>query len=132
MTEDHKGPSLEDLEARLSAARSQHDRSIGKGSSKDGKNSAQGGFGFAMRIGTDLVAALIVGVGIGVLLDYWLDTKPWFLIVFFLLGAAAGLLNIFRLVRGYGLAAGYTKVDEDGDGPKGLKEDVERNGKRRG
>ena len=124
MAEDPKRASLENLEARLSAARKQHDEAVGGRSGKGRKKNDQNGLGFAMRIGTDLVAALVVGVGIGVLLDYWLDTKPWFLIVFFLLGAAAGFLNIFRLVSGYGLAAGYKKTDDD-DGiedPKGSKD----------
>jgi len=117
MTEDPKRSSLKDLEARLRAARSQNDENAGRGSGKGSKGNPQGGFGFALRIGTDLVAALVVGVGFGVLLDYWLETKPWFLIVFFLLGAAAGFLNIFRLVRGYGLAAGYRNDDGDDKGP---------------
>jgi ATP synthase protein I len=65
--------------------------------------------GFAVRIGVDIVAALIVGVGMGLLLDHWLGTKPWMLIVFFILGAAAGMLNVFRAVSGYGYAAGYRR-----------------------
>ena len=52
-----------------------------------------------------------VGVGIGVLLDYWLGTKPWMLVLFFLSGAAAGFLNIFRRVARYGLAAGYKRPE---------------------
>lgn len=123
MTEDPKRVSLGDLKARLSAARSQHDKGGRGDSGKGGKKNEQGGLGFALRIGTDMVAALVVGVGIGVLLDYWLETKPWFLIVFFLLGAAAGFLNIFRLVSGYGLAAGYKKTDDGVEGPKGSKDE---------
>jgi ATP synthase protein I len=49
-----------------------------------------------MRVATELVAGLVVGVVIGLLLDRWLGTKPWLLVVFFLLGAAAGLLNVYR------------------------------------
>ncbi|MBN4083125.1 AtpZ/AtpI family protein [bacterium AH-315-B06] len=109
MTEDPERPSLEDLDARLRAARERQEAKEGSGKSKQAE--AQGGLGFALRIGTDLVAALIVGVGIGVLLDYWLGTKPWMLVLFFLLGAAAGFLNIFRRVSGYGLAAGYKKPE---------------------
>ena len=107
MTEGPERPSLEDLDARLRAAR-EHQTAKG-GSNKNKRAEGQGGLGFALRIGTDLVAALVVGVLIGVLLDYWLGTKPWMLILFFLLGAAAGFMNIFRLVSGHGLAAGYRK-----------------------
>ena len=61
----------------------------------------------AVRIGTEMVAALIVGVGIGYSLDNWLETKPLFLVVFFFLGAGAGVLNVYRVASGLGLAVGY-------------------------
>ncbi len=64
------------------------------------------GVGMALRIGTELVAALIVGVGLGLLLDYWLGTAPWLLVVFFFLGAAAGVLNVYRTASGIGLGPG--------------------------
>jgi len=65
------------------------------------------GIGFGMRVGVELVAALVVGGGIGFLLDRWLGTKPWLFLVFFILGFAAGLLNVYRLMTGQGYAAGY-------------------------
>ena len=52
--------------------------------------------GSAFRLGTELVAAVIVGTIIGFILDNWFDTKPWLIIIFFFLGAAAGLLNVIR------------------------------------
>ncbi len=61
----------------------------------------------ASRIGTELVVALAVGIGIGLLIDHWLGSQPWFLIVFALLGGGAGILNVFRLMTGQGYAAGY-------------------------
>ncbi len=61
----------------------------------------------ALRIGTELVAGLAVGVVIGWLLDRWLGTKPLFLILFFILGSAAGIMNVFRTVSGMGHAVGY-------------------------
>jgi len=48
------------------------------------------------------------GAVIGWLLDRWLGTKPWLILVFFILGFAAGLLNVYRLMTGQGYAAGYT------------------------
>ena len=55
--------------------------------------------GFAFRIGVELVSALLVGTGIGWLLDRWWGTKPIFLLLFFFLGAAAGVLNVFRAAK---------------------------------
>ena len=52
--------------------------------------------GSAFRLGTELVAAVVVGTIIGFILDNWFDTKPWLIIIFFFLGAAAGLLNVIR------------------------------------
>lgn len=78
--------------------------------------------GMAFRIGVELVAALIVGVGIGLLIDYWLGTAPWGLVAFFFLGAGAGVLNVYRAVAGYGLAVGYKEPEDEGPGRKGPSE----------
>ena len=52
--------------------------------------------GNAFKLGTELVAAVAVGTIIGFILDGWFDTKPWLIIIFFFLGAAAGMLNVIR------------------------------------
>jgi len=45
-----------------------------------------------------VVVGILVGSFIGWMLDRWLgNEKPWFFILFFLLGAAAGILNIVRM-----------------------------------
>lgn len=72
------------------------------------------GLGWAFRIGAEMVSALVVGVGIGLGLDWWLGTKPWFLVVFFLLGSGAAIMNVFRAAMGYDFAIGYRKP-EDGE-----------------
>ena len=48
------------------------------------------------RLSTELVAGVLVGALIGWLLDRWLGISPWGLIVFLLLGFAAGVLNVMR------------------------------------
>lgn len=59
------------------------------------------GFAKAMSAGltvfSEFVAAVIVGAGIGWLVDYWTGARPWGLVVFLGLGAAAGFWNIYRL-----------------------------------
>jgi len=54
------------------------------------------GFARGFRLSTELVAGVLVGAGIGWLLDRWLGISPWGLIVFLLLGFAAGVLNVMR------------------------------------
>jgi len=63
--------------------------------------------GIGFRIGVDVAAALAVGLGIGYLLDSWLGTRPWLLVLFFFLGAGAGIANVYRAVRGMGYEVGY-------------------------
>ena len=53
--------------------------------------------GIGVRVGVELASALAVAVAIGWVLDRWLHTKPLFLIVFVLLGGAAGVLNVWRM-----------------------------------
>ena len=60
-------------------------------------NEKRGSFmGSAFKLGTELVAAVGVGTIIGFILDSWFDTKPWLIIIFFFLGTAAGMMNVFR------------------------------------
>lgn len=50
-----------------------------------------------LRIGVELFSAVIVGAGIGCLLDDFFGSKPWLLVVFLFFGGAAGILNVYRL-----------------------------------
>ncbi len=55
--------------------------------------------GSAFRLGTELVAAVLVGTIIGFILDNWFGTKPWFIIIFFFMGVIAGILNVIRVAK---------------------------------
>lgn len=58
------------------------------------------GLGQAMRVGTDLLAALIVGGGLGWAVDaYVLPSKPWGLVVGLILGLVAGIRNAYRTAQ---------------------------------
>ena len=107
---------LQDLDARLRRAR-------GNGRETAPENAGQAGapmsgMGLAFHIVAELVVALIVGVGAGIMLDKWLETAPWFLVAFLFLGAIAGYFNVYRLVSGVGLAVGFRKSS---NGPPRLK-----------
>ena len=81
----------EDLKTRLKIAKSKIKKEFN--SEINGKGSFMG---FAFKLGTELVAAVAVGTIIGFILDSWFGTKPWLIIIFFFLGASAGMLNVIR------------------------------------
>ena len=59
------------------------------------------------RVGTELLAGLLIGAGIGWTLDQWVNSTPLFLIIFFILGGLAGIYNLWRVVTGKGLKIGF-------------------------
>ena len=63
------------------------------------KRKKESGAGFGFKISTEIIAALAVGVGIGLIVDNYLNTKPFGLIIFFILGGFAGFLNVYRVMR---------------------------------
>lgn len=112
MTEPEKPSSLQDFDARLRAARDRRDTAQGRR-----REAPRSGMGLAFRLGIEMVSALAVGVGIGWLLDEWLGTRPWLMILFFFLGSAAGILNVIRVATGQGSAVGYKKPRNGEDTP---------------
>jgi ATP synthase protein I len=50
-------------------------------------------------VGFSFVFALIIGFGGGYLLDGWLGTQPWLTFIGFFVGLAAGILNVYRIMR---------------------------------
>jgi len=81
----------EDFKTRLKIAKSRVKKQVQSDIEKKGSF-----MGSAFKLGTELVAAVAVGTIIGFILDSWFDTKPWLIIIFFFLGAAAGILNVIR------------------------------------
>jgi ATP synthase protein I len=128
MSKEDRPPSLEQLDARLKAAQARRGGRAGRGSKADGRTDRGEGIGFAFRIGTELVAGLGVGAGIGWLLDDWLGTRPWLMIVFFILGAAAGMLNVYRALSGIGYGAGYRNDQDRKPGKPGTPDETSDRG----
>ncbi len=81
----------EDFKTRLKIAKSKIKKQINPNEEKRGSF-----MGNAFKLGTELVAAVGVGTIIGFILDSWFGTKPWLILIFFFLGAAAGMLNVIR------------------------------------
>ena len=77
-----------------------------------------GGMALAGRVTTELVAGVVVGTFIGWALDNWLGTTPTLMVLFFFLGSAAGMMNMWRALTGQGMTAGFvneksSKADEN-------------------
>lgn len=57
------------------------------------------GAAVGLRIAVEILAAVAIGIAIGLVLDEWLGTKPWMLILFSMLGFGAALVNVMRTAR---------------------------------
>ena len=55
--------------------------------------------GTALKLSTELVSAVAIGTIIGFILDKTFGTTPWLIIIFFFLGVAAGIVNVFRSAK---------------------------------
>lgn len=83
---------------RLKSARSR--RGLDAPPKRLGDDLDRGGttpLGIGLRVGVELVSAMVVAVVIGYGLDRLFGTKPILMAVFVLLGGAAGILNVWRL-----------------------------------
>ncbi|MGB5870501.1 MAG: AtpZ/AtpI family protein [Albidovulum sp.] len=69
------------------------------------------------RMVTELVSGLGIGFGIGYGLDRLFSTLPWFLVLFTLLGFAAGVKVMLRTATEIqkGNTGGPARVPDDGD-----------------
>ena len=84
---------LKDFKTRLKIEKSK----LKKNNINNNQNSSF--LGSAFKLGTELVAAVVVGTIIGFILDNWFGTKPGLIIIFFFLGSIAGVLNVFRTAK---------------------------------
>ncbi|TPL00344.1 ATP F0F1 synthase subunit I [Mesorhizobium sp. B2-4-14] len=62
----------------------------------DAKAGSAAGYGQAVKLSSEFIAGVVVGAGIGWIIDRMAGTSPWGLIVFLLLGFGAGVLNVMR------------------------------------
>jgi ATP synthase protein I len=97
------------LEAALSAKRAAEDAEKARIAGKD-----VSGYANALRLSSEFIAGIVVGASIGWFFDRFVGTAPWGLIVFLLLGFAAGVFNVLRSA---GLMAENQSRKRGGSGP---------------
>ncbi|WP_214474675.1 AtpZ/AtpI family protein [Mesorhizobium sp. dw_380] len=88
------------------------------GGKDDAKAGSAAGYGQAVKLSSEFIAGVVVGAGIGWIIDRLAGTSPWGLIVFLLLGFGAGVLNVMRSA---GVVAEFGQGDKsrsDGDDSK--------------
>ena len=86
--------NIKEISTRLEIAK----KNLKKNKAKNNSSNAAS-LGKALKISTELIAAVVVGSTIGFILDNWFDTKPWLTIVFFFMGATAGILNVIKSAK---------------------------------
>lgn len=85
---------LSELSTRLKIAK----KKANKNSFTNNKKNTSS-LGTALKLSTEMVAAVIVGSIIGFILDNWFGSKPLLTIIFFFVGATAGILNVIRSAK---------------------------------
>jgi ATP synthase protein I len=108
-----------DLASRIASAK--RDRDIEDNRASAEASPEMSGMARGMRIGTEFIAAILVGAVIGYLIDLGLGTSPWGLLIMLLVGFAAGILNVTRVVAQMNAASpapagsdlGPDETDED-------------------
>ncbi|MCV0425964.1 MAG: AtpZ/AtpI family protein [Roseibium sp.] len=114
------GPSKETSEADLSERRDRLNRMLeGQRAAEDAERKSQKsdapGYAQAMKLSSEFIAGIVVGGGVGWICDHWLGTSPFGLIVFLLIGFAAGVLNVLRAAGEVAHPEARMKRDETQD-----------------
>jgi ATP synthase protein I len=87
---------LKNLDSRLSDVKKGEPDEVQRDRENDQRKAQAQGMARGFRLSSELVAGVLVGAGIGWLLDRWFSTTPWGFIVFLLLGFVAGIINVMR------------------------------------
>ncbi|APO73763.1 ATP synthase subunit I [Rhizobium etli 8C-3] len=112
---DDREESLEKRRAQLGAKLKAKRIDAGEDEANEARAEvSRKGYAEAMKLSSEFISAIIVGALLGYLLDRFVGTAPWGLIVLLLLGFCAGVLNVLR-------AAGKVAKPEPGEAENGKK-----------
>ena len=90
-----KPEDISSLEARIATLKKKEFDARKAKKESEAVHASKSGF----RVGTELLSGVLVGAAIGYLLDRFLNTQPWLLVLFIFLGGGAGVLNVYRFVK---------------------------------
>ena len=89
------------LKDRLADAQQKRRESEGPSEKTVERYKSLSGAGQAMTFASELVAPILVGLGLGILIDWWAKTSPLFLLLMFCFGLVAGVLGVIRAYRSF-------------------------------
>ncbi|GGA72301.1 ATP synthase protein I [Nitratireductor aestuarii] len=96
MAERNEPDELEQRRRKLEDALAARGASSDSGEGNAKQTNGGSGFGNAFKLSGEFIGGVVVGIGLGWFFDRLFDTAPWGLIIFLLLGFAAGVLNVLR------------------------------------
>ena len=99
MADNDRKSTSDDLDRRLKSVREDYAKGTGRASKPAEMSGGGEKLGVGMRIAVEMVAGVVAGAFIGLMADQWLGTKPWLLIVGFVLGCCAAFLNVYRVAQ---------------------------------
>lgn len=105
-----------DLASRIASTKRK--RLLADNRSAGGNSGSSEGMNRGIRIGSEFVAAVLVGAVIGYLIDLGLGTSPWGMLILLMMGFAAGILNVTRVVAEMNAATAATSGPDKGPDPE--------------
>jgi ATP synthase protein I len=118
MAERNEPDELEQRRRKLEDALAARSASSKADEGNAKQNNDSGGFGNAFKLSGEFIGGVVVGVGLGWFFDRLFGTSPWGLIIFLLLGFAAGVLNVLRAAGRVAEFGSQARKDGGADDPQ--------------
>ena len=109
---ENTGEATRDLASRIAFAKREREAEDNRASADNSREMT--GLARGMRIGTEFIAAIVVGTLIGYFIDLGLGSSPWGMLIMLLVGFAAGIRNVTRVVMQMNAASSVPSESESG------------------